>query len=372
MYLKQLQVVNFKNYQDADIDCCPKLNCFTGSNGAGKTNILDAVYYLSYCKSYFNASDQQNINHEKDFFAIHGTFLKDENLPDKISCTLKRGGKKQFSMNKKEYQRLADHIGKFPLVMISPYDQDLINNGSEVRRKYFDSVISQFDAVYLDQLIQYNRALYQRNTLLKRFAETGSFNADSLEIWNDQLSGYGLTIFERRNQFAGEFIPLLQKFYTIVSGAKENVAVHYQSQLAENSLPILFQQSLMRDRAVKYTTSGIHKDDYQFILDSYPVKKYGSQGQQKSFYIALKLAQFEYTRMKKGYKPILLLDDIFDKLDDNRVGAIVKLVGDNMFGQVFITDTQSERIERLVSESKTTYTHYVVSQAKLKRNGLNG
>jgi DNA replication and repair protein RecF len=370
MYLKQLTISNFKNYEETTLECSSKLNCFTGANGAGKTNILDAVYYLSYCKSGFNATDQQNIRHDNDFFAIHGIFNTGNNPDDKVSCVLKRGSKKQFSINKKEYQRLADHIGKFPLVMISPYDQDLINDGSEVRRKYFDSVIAQFDAVYLDNLIQYNRALTQRNTLLKRFAETGNFQEDALEIWNDQLAQYGVILNEKRQVFSGEFIPVLQKFYTHVSGGNEEVSVEYISQLNESAPELLLKESVMKDRILKYTTTGIHKDDYAFKMNGHAVKKYGSQGQQKSFYIAAKLAQFEYTQAKKGYKPILLLDDIFDKLDDTRVSAIVKLVADNMFGQVFITDTQSERIERLVSESNAEYLHYVVENASLKKNGF--
>jgi len=370
MYLKQLIISNFKNYGETSLECSSKLNCFTGPNGAGKTNILDAVYYLSYCKSGFNATDQQNIRHENDFFAIHGIFNTGENPDDKVSCVLKRGSKKQFSINKKEYQRLADHIGKFPLVMISPYDQDLINNGSEVRRKYFDSVIAQFDAVYLDNLIQYNRALAQRNTLLKRFADTGNFQEEALEIWNEQLVQYGVTLNEKRRVFAGEFIPVLQKFYTHVSGGNEEVSVEYISQLNDSAPELLLQESVMKDRVLKYTTTGIHKDDYAFRMNGHAVKKYGSQGQQKSFYIAAKLAQFEYTQAKKGFKPILLLDDIFDKLDDTRVSAIVKLVADNMFGQVFITDTQSERIERLVSESNAEYLHYVVENASVKKNGF--
>jgi DNA replication and repair protein RecF len=239
-----------------------------------------------------------------------------------------------------------------------------------VRRKYFDSVIAQFDAVYLDNLIQYNRALTQRNTLLKRFAETGNFQEDALEIWNDQLAQYGVILNEKRQVFSGEFIPVLQKFYTHVSGGNEEVSVEYISQLNESAPELLLKESVMKDRILKYTTTGIHKDDYAFKMNGHAVKKYGSQGQQKSFYIAAKLAQFEYTQAKKGYKPILLLDDIFDKLDDTRVSAIVKLVADNMFGQVFITDTQSERIERLVSESNAEYLHYVVENASLKKNGF--
>ncbi|NCD40647.1 MAG: DNA replication/repair protein RecF [Bacteroidia bacterium] len=370
MYIKKVHLVNFKNYPEAELAFSPKINCFTGSNGAGKTNILDAIYYLSYCKSYFNATDQQNIRHDQDFFAVHGSFSSEGNPDDRVSCMLSRGQKKQFSLNKKEYQRLADHIGKFPLVMISPYDQDLINNGSEVRRKYFDSVISQFDSVYLDTLINYNRALFQRNTLLKKYAETGTFNVEALEIWDEQLVEHAGLLFESRCAFANAFIPMLQHFYTLVSKGRETVSVEYLSHLHSRGPRELLFDSVMKDRMLKYTTTGIHKDDYSFLLDGHPVKRFGSQGQQKSFYIATKLAQFEYTRIQKGYKPILLLDDIFDKLDDGRVSAIVKLVSDNMFGQVFITDTHSERIERLVSQIHTEYAHYIVTNATVKRNGF--
>ncbi|PIE87607.1 MAG: DNA replication and repair protein RecF [Bacteroidetes bacterium] len=363
MHLKQIHIVNFKNYREATIVCSPRLNCFTGLNGAGKTNILDAVYYLSYCKSGFHTSDQMNIHHEADFFALHGAFSVDENPDDKVSCVLKRGSKKSFSLNHKEYQRLADHIGRFPLVMISPYDQDLINNGSEVRRRYFDSVISQFDALYLENLIQYNRALSQRNALLKQLAESSVSSAEALEVWDDQLVRYGEQLYYRRKSFAKDFVPLLQQFYARVSGGKERVAVEYLSRLHETDLALLLKNSVAKDRVLKYTTTGIHRDDFAFVIDEYPIKRYGSQGQQKSFYIAVKLAQFEYTRQQKGFKPILLLDDIFDKLDDARVGAIVQLVGENRFGQVFITDTQSERIERLVSEYGADYLHFIVEDA---------
>ena len=363
MFLNHIHIVNFKNYHDAEIVFSPKINCFTGANGAGKTNILDAIYYLSYCKSYFSSADQQNINHNETFFAVNGVFKDTEAPNNHVSCVLQKGQKKQFSLNKKEYQRLADHIGKFPLVMISPYDQDLIYNGSDVRRKYFDSVISQFDSQYLDALINYNRALFQRNTLLKMFAESGRFDKASLDIWDDQLVNYGTDLFHSRQQFSDEFIPLLQRFYQQVSGGREEVSVDYISQLQDDDPHDLLVNSVSRDRILKYTTTGIHKDDYTFLLDGHQLKKYGSQGQQKSFYIATKLAQFEYTTEKKGFKPLLLLDDIFDKLDKQRVSAIVKLVSEHTFGQVFITDTQRDRIQDIVTKLNAEYSLFAVDEA---------
>lgn len=339
--------MNFKNCSEANLDFSEKINCFVGNNGVGKTNVLDAIYYLSFCKSYFNAIDNQNIKHDEDFFAIHGYYQKNGAREDLISCIQKRNAKKQFKKNKKDYDRLADHIGHFPLVMISPYDRDLINDGSELRRKYIDSVVAQFDKVYLDDLLNYNKALSHRNALLKRFAEMRSFDADSLEIWNEQLISLGISIYEKRKIFLEEFAPIFQHYFEFISGGKEEVSITYDSQLHEHSFNDLLSESLERDRYLRYTSKGIHKDDLKLKIGDYPIKKFGSQGQQKSFVIAIKLAQFEFTKNKKGYKPILLFDDIFDKLDDYRVKQLISLVSNNSFGQVFITDTQLQRIEKV-------------------------
>ncbi len=345
MYLKQLKLANFKNYEEADLAFSNKINCFIGNNGAGKTNVLDAIYYLSFCKSYFNLVDSQNILHDAPFFAIHGTYSKNGNPDDLVSCIQKRNHKKQFSLNDKEYDRLADHIGLIPLVMISPYDRDLINEGSETRRKYIDSVISQFDKVYLDDLIAYNKALQQRNNLLKSFSERHYFDQDSLEIWDAQLSRLGEKIHSKRREFINDFAPLFQHYFNFIARGNEKVSIEYESQLTDRSLEELLAVSIDKDRMFKYTTVGIHKDDLQMKIEGHPIKKFGSQGQQKSFVIAIKLAQFDFTKNKKGFQPLLLLDDIFDKLDEGRVRQIIHLVGDNSFGQVFITDTQRERIE---------------------------
>lgn len=352
MFLKKLKLTNFKNYQEAEFSFSNKINCFVGNNGAGKTNILDAIYYLSFCKSYFNSIDSQNILHDTLFFAIHGSYDKNDNGGDTISCVQKLNHKKQFKLNDKEYDRLSDHIGLYPLVMISPYDRDLINEGSEVRRKFIDSVISQFNKLYLDDLINYNKALLQRNILLKKFAENRYFEQSSLEIWDKQLIKLGEKIYSTRSAFLADFEPLFQYYFEYISNGKEKVKVQYDSHLSKHSFDDLLTGSLEKDRITRYTNVGIHKDDLLLQIENYPVKKFGSQGQQKSYVVAMKLAQFEYTKNIKGFKPVLLLDDIFDKLDDIRVKQIIHLVSDNSFGQAFITDTQQERVEKIFRQVK--------------------
>jgi len=347
MYLQKLLLVGFKNYSRAEFSFSGKINCFVGNNGTGKTNLLDAIHYLAFCKSFFTSLDAQNIRHGDDFFAIHGTFLKGDDTSDLVQCIQKKQQRKRFLINKTEYERLADHIGNFPLVMISPYDRDLINDGSELRRKYIDSVISQFDKFYLDDLIQYNKALFQRNALLKTFAEQRYFDEAMLEIWDEPMIRLGEQLFTKRNEFLMRFIPLFQQYFSFLSNGSETVGIRYISQLTGNTFRDVFKAALGRDRAAQFCTTGTHKDDLEFTLDEYPVKKFGSQGQQKSFVIAIKLAQFEYTKNIKGFKPILLLDDVFDKLDDLRVAQLIKLVSENSFGQVFITDTSRERISAM-------------------------
>jgi DNA replication and repair protein RecF len=344
MHLQKLTLSNFKSYVQAEFSFSDKINCFAGNNGVGKTNLLDAIHYLSFCKSYFTPNDNQNIRHGEEFFAIHGSYRRMTEQPDLVQCIQKRNQRKRFLINKKEYERLADHIGNFPLVMISPYDRDLINDGSELRRRYVDSVISQFDKVYLDDLINYNKALFQRNALLKSFAESRSFDPASLEIWDLQLVKLGENIHRCRTEFLGQFVPIFQHYFRYISGGSETVEIAYESQLAAGEFQKLLADALPRDRSAQYSTTGIHKDDLGFTIDGYPIKKFGSQGQQKSFVIAVKLAQFEYTRQVKGFKPILLLDDIFDKLDDLRVQQLISLVSENSFGQVFITDTSESRL----------------------------
>ena len=364
--LQKLSVTNFKNYEEATLLFSDKINCFIGDNGSGKTNLLDAIHYLSFCKSYFNPVDTQNIRHGESFFSIHGTYLKNGDSPDMISCIQKTEYRKVFKINQKEYDRLSDHIGLFPLVMVSPYDRDLINEGSEVRRRYLDGVISQFDKSYLDDLINYNKALAQRNALLKHFADTKTFNSSMVDIWDRQLSDYGHKIHNKRTAFLKDFIPVFQRYFEFISEGKETVSIKYVSQLFDRGLDELLAISIDKDCLARYTTQGIHKDDLEFVISGYPLKKFGSQGQQKSFVVAIKLAQFDYTRDVKGFKPVLLFDDIFDKLDDKRVHQIIRLVSENSFGQVFVTDTQRSRIEKLFLEVKIDHKIFEISTGKVQ------
>ena len=369
MYLNELKLTNFKNCETAHLLLSEKVNCFVGLNGAGKTNILDSIYYLSFCKSFFGAADKLNIRHEQDFFAIHGTYRHEAKDDEQVSCVQKRDAKKSFRFNKKEYDRLSDHIGRFPLVMISPYDRDLINEGSDLRRKFIDGVISQFDPLYLNALLKYNRALLQRNMQLKQFAETRTFDRELLRLWDDQLSVSAADIHAKRKQFLEDFLPIFQHYYEIVSGGTEKVSVVYQSRLDEKPLHELLEESLAHDRHSAYTNVGIHKDDLDFALDGHPLKRFGSQGQQKSFVVSIRLAQFEFNYQRIGYKPILLLDDIFDKLDDERVMKLVRLVGDEHFGQVFITDTQRNRVEKLFENTAISHKIFAVAKGEVSEIG---
>lgn len=358
MYLKQLSLLNYKNISDKSFDFDEKVNCFVGKNGKGKTNILDAIFHLSYGKSYFNPLAVQNIKHEEEFFLIDGTFSKNEK-EEKIACSLKRGQKKVLKRNNKIYDKLSDHVGFIPLVIISPSDTNLISEGSDVRRKFIDSVISTLDNSYLNELIQYNKLVAQRNALLKYFALNQSFDIETLSIYNEQIIPIGTNIFEKRKQFLESFIPIFQKYYQLISDNAENVQLVYSSNLFENTLAELLSNNINKDRALQYTSVGIHKDDLSFEIDNYPIKKFGSQGQQKSFLIALKLAQFDFIKQQSGVLPILLFDDIFDKLDESRVQKIVAMVNEEVFGQIFISDTHVERTEAII---KSTHQSYAIFQ----------
>ena len=343
MYLKRLSLLNFKNYFEAEILPDAGVNAFVGGNGEGKTNLLDAIHYLSICKSYFNAIDGQNIKQEEDFFVVQGSFEVEES-EENISCSFKRGQKKIFKRNQKEYERLAEHVGMIPVVMVSPTDTTLITGGSEERRKFPDSIISQFDRNYLESLISYSRILMQRNAFLKQLSQGRSVDSESLHLWDEQLVAFGEKIHIARLNFIEELIPVFRHYYNYLAGNKESVDIRYDSQLNKNNFLSLLQESEERDHYLQYTSIGPHKDDLIFIINNLPVKRFASQGQQKSFLIALKLAQFEFVSKKKGLKPILLLDDIFDKLDDKRVGKLMELVSSDNFGQIFITDTHPERL----------------------------
>ncbi len=354
MYLKKISLFNYKNFSEANFEFDNKINCFVGKNGIGKTNVLDAIFHLSYGKSYFNPLAVQNIKHGEEFFVIEGEFEKNERS-EIVICSLKKGQKKILKRNGKQYDKFSEHIGFIPLVIISPADRDLIVEGSETRRKFIDTVISQLDSTYLNQLIQYQKTLSQRNALLKYFALNQVFETDTLSIYNLQLDDLGKIIFEKRKEFLSDFVPIFNKHHQTITGSAETVQLVYESQLFEKDLLQLLQESINKDRVLQYTSAGIHKDDLSFEIDHYPIKKFGSQGQQKSFLIALKLAQFEFVKKNSGENPILLFDDIFDKLDETRVGKIIEMVNNSDFGQLFISDTHPERTEAILKSTHQSY-----------------
>jgi DNA replication and repair protein RecF len=354
MFLKKISLFNYKNFSEVSYDFDEKINCFVGKNGIGKTNVLDAIYHLANGKSYFNPLAVQNIKHGEEFFVIDGEFEK-TSRNEQIVSSFKKGQKKILKRNGKPYEKFSDHIGFIPLVIISPADNDLIIEGSETRRKFIDNVISQLDSSYLIELIQYQKIISQRNALLKYFALNHVFETDTLLIYNEQLNNLGQNIFEKRKKFIDEFLPIFNKHHQAITGSAEMVQLVYESHLFENDTLTLLEQNLGKDRALQYTSVGVHKDDLAFQIDHYPIKKFGSQGQQKSFLIALKLAQFEFVKKQSGEKPILLFDDIFDKLDESRVSKIIEMVNQEEFGQLFISDTHPERTENIVKSTHQSY-----------------
>ncbi|WP_232526543.1 DNA replication/repair protein RecF [Marinilabilia rubra] len=350
MYLKHLNILNYKNISQAELPFCDGINCFVGPNGAGKTNLLDAVYYLSFCKSYFNSVDSQNICHSEDFFVIQGGFDRSDS-DEQIYVALKRNQKKQFKRNKKEYSRLSEHIGLLPLVMISPSDERLIVEGSDQRRKYIDSVVSQYDKSYLEKIIRYNRALLQRNTLLKKSDRLNSGLNAQLDVWDEQMVLLGEKIFDERTAFIEQLVPVFRDFYEHICGGHEAVDIVYISHFQKGDVLEMLRENRERDVILGYTTKGAHKDDLQFLLSGKAVKREGSQGQKKSFLIALKLAQYEFLSRFNGFGPILLLDDVFDKLDQERGNRLIQLVSQDRFRQIFITDTQKKRLGEIVEKT---------------------
>ena len=363
MWLKRISILNYKNLEQVELAFSHKMNCIIGKNGMGKTNLMDAVYYLSFCKSSTNPIDSQNIRHEQDFFVIQGFYETDDGEPEEVYCGLKRRQKKQFKRNKKEYTRFSDHIGLIPLVMVSPADSLLIAGGSEERRRFMDVVISQFDREYLDALIRYNKALAQRNTLLKSEAEP----EDALmEVWEEMMASAGETVYRKRLAFIEEFIPIFQSYYSYISQDREQVSLTYQSHVAEGDLLALLRESRQRDRIMGYSLKGVHKDDLVMLLGDFPIKREGSQGQNKTYLIALKLAQFEFLkRTGSRTTPLVLLDDIFDKLDASRVEQIVKLVAGDNFGQIFITDTNRDHLDKILRKIEGDYKLFEVDNGEV-------
>ena len=377
MILKRISILNYKNLEQVEIGFSAKLNCFFGQNGMGKTNLLDAVYFLSFCKSSGNPIDSQNIRHEQDFFVIQGFYEAEDGTPEEIYCGMKRRSKKQFKRNKKEYSRFSDHIGFLPLVMVmyfliaplvmvSPADSELIAGGSDERRRFMDVVISQYDKEYLEALIRYNKALAQRNTLLK---SESPIEEELFLVWEEMMAQAGEIVFRKREAFIEEFIPIFQSFYSFISQDKEQVGLSYDSHARDASLLEVLKQSRERDKIMGFSLRGIHKDELNMLLGDFPIKKEGSQGQNKTYLVALKLAQFDFLKRTGRTIPLLLLDDIFDKLDASRVEQIVKLVAGDSFGQIFITDTNREHLDRILQKVGSDYKIFRVDQGVINEMG---
>jgi len=372
MHLKKLSLTNFKNYGQAELEFSPRINCIVGNNGVGKTNILDAIHYLSLTKSFFNPIDSISIRHNEEFFIIQGFFMKNGE-EDNIFCSFHRQKQKTLRQNGKEYYRLSDHVGRFPVVMISPADSALIAGGSDERRKFMNKIISQYNPSYLDAVLNYNKALQQRNRLLKDFSLYRNFDQDMLTVWDAQLVRFGAYAFSERDKLIEEMVPVFCEYYSLVANENEKVRLVYKSQLAQGDPADLLMASVDKDRSLEYTTTGIHKDDLLFELNDYPVRSLGSQGQQKSYLVALKLAKFDYIKKKAGFAPILLLDDIFDKFDSDRVAHIIRLVGNHRFGQIFITDTHQERLQEILDTVDTDYKLFRIGEegiGEIIQNGI--
>lgn len=364
MHLKTLQLINFKNYAEASIDFSSKVNVLVGKNGSGKTNLLDAIYYLALTKSAVSPADHFCVRHGNEYFFLKGVFSQGDRISD-ISVAFHTGGKKMFREGVNEYQKLSDHIGKYPVVLIAPDDTDLVKEGSEPRRKFFDSIISQLDHPYLDCLIRYHQALRQRNALLKLFAETNTFDAAALDTFDALLSRLGQSIYEKRQLFMADFIPVFLRFYNLLAENDES-AIIYNSDLKASSYPEGLRNSRKRDLSLQRTSFGIHRDDYLFTLAPGDLKRSGSQGQQKSFIIALKLAQFELLKRHKGFNPLLLLDDVFDKLDDVRIEKLLSLIKNDALGQLFITDARPHRTAALLNQIGVSSSVFEVSNGILQ------
>jgi DNA replication and repair protein RecF len=366
MYLQQLSLLNFKNIRQADLAFCAKLNCLTGDNGAGKTNLVDAIHSLSLCRSASPLTDGQCVCHEADFFTVEGCFSVGESR-EEIACAFKKGGGKVLKRNGKEYEKLSEHVGLLPVVLVSPSDTSLINESGEDRRKYLNALLSQLDKGYLQALIRYNRVLAERNKLLKQPSCAGF--GELLEVFDLQLSEAGTVIHRHRRESIDVLAPVIREYYAVLSGEGEAVEIAYRSALTETPMEELLRASLERDRMLQHTTEGIHRDDLRMTISGYPLRKYGSQGQQKSFLVALKLAQFEIIEQACGRKPILLLDDVFDKLDLRRVERLIRLVSDDRFGQIFVTDSNKVRLDGILDGLSRDYKRFAVRDGEFTETG---
>lgn len=361
MILNKLSILNYKNILQSDVVCSPKMNCFFGNNGMGKTNLLDAIHYLSFCKSHVNTPDGQIINNDQEMCVIQGNYDY-EGRSEEIFCAMRRRQRKQFKRNKKEYEKLSEHIGLLPLVMVSPADAELIQGGSEERRRFLDVIISQQDKQYLHALIQYNKALMQRNVLLK----SQCMDVSLYEVLEMQLDMYGQVVYDKRRTLVDDFTPIFNTYYQMICRSSEQVGLHYVSQLEAGGLQEKLAVNRERDRILGYTSSGVHKDELEMTLDGYLIRRVGSQGQNKTYLIALKLAQFAFLAEKGQTTPILLLDDIFDKLDAARVEQIIKLVSGDSFGQIFITDTNRKYLDEILAAMNHDYSLFKVEKGEVQ------
>lgn len=353
MILKKLSIINYKNIKEATLEFSPKINCLIGSNGMGKTNVLDSVFYLSFCKSYSSIPDSQLIRHDQDFFMLDACYDNGQGSDEMIFCGMKRGTRKHFKRNGKEYKRLAQHIGLIPLIIVSPGDTNIIEGGSETRRRLIDMVISQYKPEYMDALTRCNTALQQRNALLKMENEP---DVSLMELWEEEMAREGERIYAMRNEFIQQLTPIFEDIYARISGRHETVSLNYISHCQRGPLLDVIRRDRQRDRTVGYSLHGVHRDDIEMLIDGYPLRREGSQGQNKTFVIALKLAQFGFLcRTASMTQPLLLLDDIFDKLDANRVEQIVHLVSSDQFGQIFITDTNRDHLDEILSHTDLEY-----------------
>lgn len=358
MILENISIINYKNIKGVNLDLSPKINCLIGHNGVGKTNFLDAIYYLSFCRSANNPIDSQIIMHDENFFMLEGNYRTEQGDIENIYCGMKRGTKKHFKRNKKEYKRLSQHIGLVPLIYVSPSDSSLIEGGSEERRRLMDVVISQYDHSYIELLSNYNKALQQRNALLKMEEEPDS---SLLDIWEQEMARNGELLFQKRLAFVDELVPVFQQIYQQISGQREIVSLRYISHCQRGPLLDVIQRDRFKDRAVGYSLHGVHRDDLEMLIGDFQMKREGSQGQNKTFVLALKLAQFDFLRRTSSTTtPLLLLDDIFDKLDAQRVESIVQLVSGDNFGQIFITDTNRDHLDKILSKNDGDYKIFTV------------
>lgn len=365
MILNRLSILNYRNIREATLLLSPKFNCFIGPNGVGKTNVLDAIHFLSFCHSAYTNQDSQVILHDEQFFVLEGDYMEDDEHALNIYCGMKRGTKKHFKRDKKEYRRLSEHIGLIPIVMVAPADMLLIEGSSEERRRLMDMVISQLDHNYLDTLNRYNKALQQRNSMLKN--EDVETDPEIMAIIEEQMATEGEAIYLKRNDFVTRLIPLFQQFYETISGGHEQVSLSYISHCQRGPLLEVIQRDRLKDRAVGYSLHGIHRDDLEIMIGGHPMRREGSQGQQKTFVIALKLAQFEFLKQAQGHTmPLLLLDDIFDKLDATRVEKIVQLVSGPGFGQIFITDTNRDHLDQILSRGHFDHQLFHVDDGEIK------